>query len=89
LASGDQPAQQGAKTSQALFGILGTQRHELNLEIARRAAPRNAVHQAQQAEAPEPMQVELGGTRAGTSSRILEHVAAQPFVATLRCPISG
>ena len=45
-----------------------------------------AVHQAQQAEAPESMQVELRGTRAATSSRLFEHVAAQPLVATLRGP---
>jgi hypothetical protein len=84
LASDDQPTQQGAKTTEALRDGLGSQRQELDLEITRRAASWNAVHQAQKAEASEPMQVELRRTRAGTSSRILEHVAPQSLVAILR-----
>jgi hypothetical protein len=55
LACADQPAQQGAQTTQALLGILGAQRHQLNLVLTRRATPRTAIHQAQQAEAPESM----------------------------------
>jgi len=45
-----------------------------------------AVHEAEQAEAFEALQVELGRARARTSSRVFEDVAAQPLVAALGRP---
>jgi len=76
LARRDQPGEHGAEAIQPLLGILGSQSNDLNLEIARRAASWMAVHETEQAEALEALQVELGRARAGTSSRFGEDVLA-------------